>query len=117
MKMRIQDNVIRFRLNRREVGDFDSSGKVAAAIEFPGGRRLTYVLEKTGGGEVAAAFDGDSIRIGVPEAMAHEWAAGDEVGIHESARGLQIVIEKDFQCMHKGEAGRDPEASIGTPWR
>ena len=108
--MRIQDNVIRFRLNRREVSDFDSGGKVDAAIEFPGGRRLTYAVEKTGGGQVAATFDGDSIRIGIPEPVAREWAAGDQVGIHENAQGLEIVIEKDFQCLHKGEAGKDPEA-------
>lgn len=112
MKMRIQGNAIRFRLNRREVGEFDSGGRVAASIAFPGGRRLTYALVK--GGEMGASFDGSEIRIAVSEAMAAEWAGTDQVGLHARAAAgdgeLEIIVEKDFQCMHKGEEGKDPEA-------
>jgi hypothetical protein len=115
MKMRLQGNAIRFRLNRREVSDFDEVGKVGSSVAFPGGRRLTYELEKGSGVSIQASFDGDAIRVRVPERVVREWAEGDEVGIHDrqSLPGggeLEIVIEKDFQCMHKGEEAKDPEA-------
>lgn len=115
MKMRIQGNAIRFRLNRREVGEFDALGKVVASIAFPGGRRLTYELEKGSGAGINATFDKDVIRIRVPEPIVRKWASGDQVGIEQrqpvpGGEELAIVIEKDFQCMHKGEEAKDPEA-------
>lgn len=113
MKMRIQGNTIRFRLNRREVADFESGGRVEGFIQFPGDRRLTYALVK-GGGEMAAAFEGAEIRISVPETVSAQWAGTDQVGLHARIPAgqseLEIVVEKDFQCMHKGEEGKDPDA-------
>ncbi len=115
MKMRVQGNAIRFRLNRRDVADFDEFGKIGASLAFAGGQRLSYQLEKGSGSAIDSSFDGDTIRVRVPEPLVREWAGGDEVGIHqrqEVAGGLEleIVIEKDFQCMHKGEEAKDPEA-------
>lgn len=114
MKMRIQGNAIRFRLNRREVTGFDTLGKVDASISFPGGRTLTYELEKGSGASVQTSFDGDVIRIRVPERVVREWAGSDTVSIRDSqplpGGELEIVIEKDFQCLHKGEEAKDPEA-------
>ena len=111
MKIRIQGNVIRFRLNRREVGEFSTSGRVSASVDFPG-RRLSYALVK--GPEMAALFDGDEIRVVVTEAAAAEWANTEQVGITARAAAgeaeVEIIVEKDFQCMHKGEEGKDPEA-------
>lgn len=108
MKMRIQGNAIRFRLNRTEVGEFDSAGRVVASIGFPG-RKLSYSLEK-GGERVGAAFEGDTIRVRIPDALAREWTGTDRVSIHEQAQGLEVIVEKDFQCLHKGEEGKDPAA-------
>jgi hypothetical protein len=115
MKLRVQGNAIRLRLNRREVSEFDSGGRVQAALEFPGGQRLEYSLERGGDTRVSAAFDGHRIRVRVPDEIVHDWATGDTVGIQEfqpldGGQQLQIVIEKDFQCMHKGEGGKDPDA-------
>ena len=115
MKMRIQGNALRFRLNRREVTDFENVGKVDASVAFPGGRRLTYELEKGSGAGIHASFDNDVIRVRVPEPLVRDWASGDTVGITDrqavaSGQELEITIEKDFQCMHKGEEAKDPEA-------
>jgi hypothetical protein len=110
MKMRIQGNAIRFRLNRREVDEFARAGYVQAAIGFPGGRSLTYALERAGEGEVNAQFSGDAIRILVPETTIRDWAGSDQVTIHARLTDLEVILEKDFQCLHKGEAGKDPDA-------
>lgn len=114
MKMRIQGNAIRFRLNRREVSDFESTGSVNAEIVFPGGGRLRYTVEQ-GGASTDAEFADGAIRIRIPEPVLREWASSDQVGIHEQrvledGQQLEIIIEKDFQCMHKGEEAKDPEA-------
>ncbi len=115
MKLRIQDNSIRLRLNRREVSEFEADGRVEAFVGFPGDRRLTYVLERAQGSQMHAAFEGDRIHVRVPEALAREWSVTDQVGIRERqmlAGGgeLDIVVEKDFQCMHNATEGPDPEA-------
>jgi hypothetical protein len=46
----------------------------------------------------------------VPHQVAQHWAESDEVGITGGDGTLEIIIEKDFQCMHKGVDARDPEA-------
>lgn len=114
MKFRVQGNAIRFRLNRREVEQFQSTGRVSASVQFPGGRVLTYSLVN-GGEALSAAFDGAEVRISVPQTMAETWTATNEVGMNGTVSlaggdALHIVIEKDFHCLHKGEAAKDPDA-------
>jgi hypothetical protein len=114
MKFRVQGNAIRFRLNQREVEEFRSSGRVSDVVEFPGGRAFTYSLIE-GGDALSAAFDQTEIRVTVPKMISEEWAGTDQVGMSAKievgdGRELSIVIEKDFQCLHKGDAGKDPDA-------
>jgi hypothetical protein len=116
MKMRVQGNAIRFRLNRREVEDFARTGRASACVNFPGGAQLLYTLERSSSAhEVEASFIGGEVLIRVPEGVAQSWACSDEVSLTgeqalESGDRLAIIVEKDFQCMHKGEEGKDPDA-------
>ena len=111
MKMRIQGNAIRLRLNRREVEQFSIEGRVNDSIRFPAGGVLSYTVERTPAASVVeAAYNHGEIRIRVPHQVAQQWAESDEVGINGGDGALEIVIEKDFQCMHKGADARDPEA-------
>jgi hypothetical protein len=116
MKMRIQGNAVRFRLTRREVSQFDMSGRVDAVIHFPDGASLTYALEHARElTDIEAIFGSAEIRVRVPEVLAREWAGTDRVSVQggqplDGGGRLEIVVEKDFQCLHKGEAAKDPEA-------
>lgn len=115
MKMRIQGDAIRFRLTRPEVEHFATSGRVETAIHFPGGGSLVYALERSRDVRtVEAAFDGRAVRVRLPERVAAEWADSDEVSITGRAAvesgELEIAVEKDFQCLHKGEGAKDPDA-------
>ena len=111
MKMRIQGNAIRLRLNRREFEQFSGEGRVNDSIRFPAGGALNYRVERTATAQaVEAAYSAGEITIRVPHPVAKHWAESDEVGISVANGGLEIVIEKDFQCMHKGAGARDPEA-------
>jgi hypothetical protein len=109
MKMRIQGNVLRFRLNRSEVAELAGGGSVQAALAFPGGRTLSYGVAPASATAIVAGFAGDAIRVELPEATVRDWAAGEQVAIRANVGGLEVLVEKDFQCLHKGEAGKDPD--------
>jgi hypothetical protein len=111
MKMRIQGNAIRFRLNRREVERFSTEGRVEGSIQFPDGNALIYALEQDGGAsDLEANYTRGQIVVRAPRSLATAWAQTDQVGMSRVDGPLQIVVEKDFQCLHKGEAGKDPDA-------
>lgn len=115
MKLRIQGNAIRLRLNRREVEEFARTGRASAALQFGGGAVLRYSLSFGTGEDLRATFDGADLIVEVPALTARSWAESDTVGLQgqealEDGGQLEIVIEKDFQCMHKGEGAMDPDA-------
>lgn len=116
MKLRIQGNSIRLRLNRIDMDDFAHQGKVSASVRFGGASMLTYTLERAGAAAaVRTSFTGSELRVQVPEAIAQAWSVADQVGFNASqdlgnGESLEIVVEKDFQCLHKGDEARDPDA-------
>ena len=115
MKLRIHGNSLRLRLSRAEVAQLAETGRVENASECGPRAKLTYSLETASGvAEGRAAFDNGSIRIEAPAGVAREWAATDRVdmaGQQPLAAGLQlsVLIEKDFQCIHK-EGDEDADA-------
>jgi hypothetical protein len=110
MKLRIQGNSLRLRLTQKDVANLRGHGRVESRTEFAPGQELAYVLEGSSHAKsVDAAFDGQAIRVTVPVHVMEEWADGDQLGIEaSSSAGLQLLIEKDFQCLHnRGEQDRD----------
>jgi hypothetical protein len=111
MKIRIQGNLLRLRLTQKEVACLGDRGLVESAIRFSPGRALSYsVASSPDAAEVFANYEGDSIRVVLPRAVATAWAESSRVTIEGSRNsGVQILVEKDFQCLHK-PSERDPEA-------
>ena len=109
MKLRIQADSLRMRLTRPEVEQLRDRGAVECAIHFPG-RILTYSVARAAGeSKLNAQYSGDAIRVNLPAAAVEAWAGSDQVTLQASLDGgLQVLVEKDFQCLHKNE--RDPEA-------
>jgi hypothetical protein len=113
MKLRIQGNSLRLRLTQRDVARLSGQGRVESRIEFSPGQALVYLLERSFYAKsVDAAFDAQAIRVTVPAQMMTEWVESDQVGIEaSSSAGLQLLIEKDFQCLHsRGEQDLDAYA-------
>jgi stringent starvation protein B len=107
VKLRLQGNSIRLRLNRKEVAEFVQAGRLQDVVSFGAGMTLTYGMELSKDTVTAhALFDGSAIRITVPLADAQDWARSDRVAMSGQDRQLSILIEKDFQCMH----APDPDA-------
>jgi hypothetical protein len=111
MKLRIQGNSLRLRLTRKEVAQLHDCGHVESSIEFAPGRRLAYALEGSHHAtSVTASFDGRAILVEVPARLMAEWTEGDRVSIESpSEADVQLLIEKDFQCLHKPGL-QDPDA-------
>jgi len=111
MKLRIQGNSLRLRLTQKEVLCLRDCGRVESSIEFAPGRTLAYVLEGSPHAtSVTASFDGGTILVAAPAPLITEWAESDQVTIEGSLQaGVQLLIEKDFQCLHKPNH-HDPDA-------
>jgi len=114
MKLRIQGNSLRLRLTQKEVAHLRDRGRVESLIEFSPGHELVYRLEGSSHAQsVDAAFDGQAIRVTMPAHVMTQWAESDQVSIEaSSSAGLQLLIEKDFQCLHgRGEQDSDAYAN------
>lgn len=111
MKLRIQGNSLRLRLTQKEVAQLRNRNRVESLIEFAPGRTLAYLLKGSFHvTAVTANFDGHAIRVTVPMQLMKEWAESDQVSIEAaSLAGVQLLIEKDFQCLHKS-AEQDADA-------
>jgi hypothetical protein len=103
MKLRLHAGSLRLRLSQAEVARLHDTGKVEDAVVFAPGKELHYALE-TGAACTDAAFSDDHIVVRVPTRIAMQWIESDQTGIEASTETLKLLIEKDFQCLH-----RDPE--------
>jgi hypothetical protein len=111
VKLRLQGSSLRLRLTQKEVAQLRNQGRVESFIEFAPGRTLVYLLEVSFHAKaLTTTFDGESIRVIVPTHVITEWIETDQVSIGgPSLAGVQLLIEKDFQCLHKS-VEQDPDA-------
>ena len=103
MKLRIQENALRLRLTRKDITQLRNRGRVESSIEFALGRSLVYALEGSFQADaVTPILDGHTIRVLVPMQDMAEWLESDNASIQAlSETGVQLLIEKDFQCLHQ----------------
>jgi len=108
MKLRLHDNSLRLRLSQSEVGRLRDTGKVEDLIVFQPGKELLYTIETGAAQEPAATFENARIRILLPTSVATQWIESDQTGIEASTGTLRLLIEKDFQCLHRApQPGED----------
>jgi len=109
VKLRIRDNSIRLRLSQSEVEALLNEGLVSAALNFPGGTLINYILESTPACvSLSAQYAQNTIRVRVPESVAKEWAESDQVSMSaeqnlDDAGVLALLVEKDFACLSPRE--------------
>jgi hypothetical protein len=111
MKLRIQGNLLRLRLTQKEVAQLHESGLVENTTRFSPDRALAYSVASTpDANDISVNYCCDSIRVVLPRKVVTLWAESSQVtleGCHHSP--VQVLVEKDFQCLHKPEE-RDPDA-------
>lgn len=105
MKLRIRDNSIRLRLERREVEALRNDGRVTAQTGFPGGQSFAYAVESDPAITAPGAYFSDNVvTVRIPEATVLAWASSQQVSIGtEQLLGdgavLKVLVEKDFACL------------------
>jgi Family of unknown function (DUF7009) len=110
MKLRMHGNSLRLRLNRAEVARLAETGRVEEVVQFGPGVAFRYALETAPDADALRALLVDGgVRVLVPETKAREWASTERVAVSGEQATLNILVEKDFQCLH-GESEVDPDA-------
>lgn len=114
MKLRIRDNSLRLRLNRREVNGLVSGNRLEERLQFPGDTCITYVLESSRDGCPNASFTANVIHISAPVSTVTDWAQSETIGIYfelpANGMRLKVAIEKDLECVDAPIDDRDPDA-------
>ena len=106
MKLRIQGDSVRLRLTQTEVRTLAEAGEVTDAVHLAPGVALSYGLRAADCPRLGAAMEGGAITVLVPRDWLAPWADGEEVGFSGEqeagdGRTLSILVEKDFECLHK----------------
>jgi hypothetical protein len=110
MKLRIQDNSLRLRLNQKEVALLGEQGSVESAIQFPGDQTLRYsVHAQPDADKVGVRYDNNRISVRLPTDTVTEWAKNNGTTIEGYDAGVHILVEKDFRCLHRTD-GSEPDA-------
>ncbi len=100
MKLRFHGNSLRLRLSQSDVATLAAAGRVEESIQFANAP-LSYSIESSPIPAIAASFENGRIRITLPTADAQRWIASDEIGLENSESSPRILVEKDFQCLHR----------------
>ena len=111
MKLRIRGNSLRLRLSRSDLARLIGTGRIEATIRFTreDDARLTYALQCSDTvQEMSLRWRPQEITVLLPALQASHWAESDQVGIsancHAGDEVLDLLVEKDFSCLHGTEA-------------
>lgn len=109
MKIRIEDNSVRFRLRKSEVDQLAASGSLCARTVFAEGTFEYCLLSSPSDTDLRASFDEGRIAIRIPAAWIKQWPESPQVGFENTltvkgGTSLHLLVEKDFVCLD-----RDPE--------
>lgn len=117
MKLRLRDDSLRLRLDRKEVAALSQTGVVESRTNLSAERPLAYRVRTSDGiGAPQAIFDDGGITVVVSRQIGRAWAESDEVGIYATTPwGLRISIEKDFRCLDAGARDEDESNAYDHP--
>ena len=100
MKLRIQDNAIRFRLSQTEVSQLVYDGMVKSRCMFSKANLHYTILKNEDNHVISADFSENEVKVWLPSALVSGWDMDDRVGFDAyDTNGLYILIEKDFKCL------------------
>lgn len=99
MKIRINNNSIRLRLNPEEVTQLCKEGKVMSICHFPNAV-FKYSVSKSSKDSISADFASETISVEIPSNELVNWDKDERVGFEFTTEdNLFILVEKDFQCL------------------
>ncbi|HMW39498.1 MAG: hypothetical protein K1X68_12105 [Saprospiraceae bacterium] len=120
MKVRIQAQSIRFRLNKEDIKSLGNERILSQHTLFSAqpGQDLGYTIKWSEGEKTQIEFKDGMITLGIPESIAKKFIfSDDEIGFSEDIildhdNRLYVLVEKDFQCLvprpHENEENNFP---------
>lgn len=115
MKIRIYNDTLRLRLDRSETQRIDRGETVHCTTRFTAGPDFSYQLAVRDVDAVSAIFNDGTIQVLLPQTTARQWASDEtEVSIRAEDGSLQLLIEKDFECLDPRE-GEDQSNRFKNP--
>lgn len=108
MKLRLTSHQLRVRLNRQEVAALGQGGALEERVELEGASLGWTVAAIPGIAGMAARFEDGILTVRVPAELASPWAANQEEGLYARQAGLEIAIEKDYECQPGSDASAFP---------
>lgn len=107
MKIRIKDNSVRLRLDKKDLDTLSNKRAIFSTTQFPGlgGQQVfSYGIKSVQQDEIAAQYANGNITIFIPQSKTDHWINSDQVGIEDTIplgqeTNLKILIEKDFKCL------------------
>lgn len=106
MKLRIEDNTLRIRLDKSEAMNLSKLQQLAARTEFQGSM-LHYTLAPDANEQFSANFNGSEIRVTVPASLLSNWEHRLDESIRGTAGELNILVEQDLFSHDAHEEKRD----------
>ncbi|WBA40977.1 DUF7009 family protein [Hymenobacter canadensis] len=108
MKLRLEDNTLRLRLDEAEVAAFRQQGRLETVVPLglTAADSLTYTLERDPTVlALAVRHEAGRVRVLVPATVADGWASSETIslrGTQEVADNqvVHILVEKDLGCKH-----------------
>ncbi|QDU90592.1 hypothetical protein Pla175_39990 [Pirellulimonas nuda] len=109
MKLRIKDNSLRVRLDRKDLAELLAGGQIESRLAFgpTPAQQFTYAVELTQdtAGAPRADYRDGRIVVSIGDAAARAWSDGDQVGFEvqqpTEAGTVRLLVEKDFSCIER----------------
>ncbi len=108
MKLRIQDNSLRFRLTQKEVARLKEHGLVEAEVRFTADRALSYSVTSIRAiKDIEVEYTAGCVRVLLPRSCVLAWAESDQVSIVSNGQ-VQVLKSKRISsvCTARTAANR-----------
>ncbi|WP_031526796.1 DUF7009 family protein [Dyadobacter crusticola] len=104
MKIRIQQNKVRYRLSKSDVAQLASEGYLEEKTTFPQGQLIYALKSQPDTDSLSAAFENQQITIYIPESFTKAWPDNNLIGTDSNmplnaGESLYLLVEKDFKCL------------------
>lgn len=115
MKLRILNNSIRLRLSKVEIDTLKSEKRVSGKTSFNTSDFVYSLLINSSEEDISTSFENGHLKVIISKSLGETWMNSELVGLeNKDQSSLRIIIEKDFQCLHK-RAGEDETNSFPNP--
>jgi hypothetical protein len=106
MKLRIKGNTLRLRLTKLEIDQLGNGETVREEVPFPQSTFAYAIVSDASLSSLGVQYLNNEMLVRVPEKQLRDWVDTGLVGLEESleienGNSLHLLLEKDFQCLHK----------------